>query len=69
MEAKIKEYPSQEITVLWNSSICVHCGKCAMGLPEVFKPKERPWIQVDGAPDAQIVEQVKKCPSGAISIK
>ncbi|MFT7546150.1 MAG: putative Fe-S cluster protein YjdI, partial [Gammaproteobacteria bacterium] len=36
---------------------------------EVFKPKERPWIQPENASKEQIIEQVKKCPSGALSIQ
>jgi len=33
----------------------------------VFNPMERPWIKMENAPSERIVEQVKKCPSGALS--
>jgi uncharacterized Fe-S cluster protein YjdI len=36
-------------------------------LPQVFNPKERPWIKADAASTQQIIDQVKKCPSGALS--
>jgi len=39
------------------------------GLPEVFKPKESPWVQTENATKERIIEQVLKCPSGALSIK
>ena len=29
--------------------------------------RENPWINVNGAPAATIIEQVKRCPSGALS--
>jgi len=33
----------------------------------VFNPNEKPWIKMDGASTERIIEQVKKCPSGALS--
>lgn len=65
----MKEYPKEDITVLWNAEKCIHSGICARGLSEVFKPKERPWIQTENATKEEIVNQVLKCPSGALSLK
>ena len=42
-------YGNDEVTVLWRPSLCIHSGICARGLPGVFKPRERPWVVVDGA--------------------
>jgi uncharacterized Fe-S cluster protein YjdI len=36
-------------------------------LPEVFKPKEKPWITPKDSTTEKIIAQVKKCPSGALS--
>jgi uncharacterized Fe-S cluster protein YjdI len=36
-------------------------------LPKVFKPKERPWIIIDAETSEVLVNQVKQCPSGALS--
>jgi len=65
----IKEYKKDGITVEWEASICIHAGKCVKTLPQVFKPKERPWIQVENASVSAIEAAVLKCPSGAIRIK
>ena len=65
----IKEYPSETLTVVWQPGKCIHCGKCAMGLSSVFKPREKPWINTGNASDEEIRAQVAKCPSGALSIK
>jgi len=64
----MKTYKKEDISVGWEANKCIHAGFCARQLSEVFKPKERPWIQVENATKAQIIEQVKKCPSGALSI-
>ncbi len=56
-----------DITVLWQPELCKHSTLCWKGLIEVFNPKERPWINMDGASSEKIIEQVKKCPSGALS--
>ena len=64
-----KEYSNGEITVVWQSGLCVHSGMCVKNLSSVFKPKESPWIKMDAASTKEIIETVKKCPSGAISIK
>ena len=65
-QKKIK-YTNGEVTVIWQPEICQHSGFCWTGLIEVFNPKERPWIKMDGATTERIIEQVKKCPSGALS--
>ena len=61
------EYRNGELTVVWKPKTCQHATLCWKGLIEVFNPKERPWIKMDGASTERIIEQVKKCPSGALS--
>ena len=63
----VKEYSNGEVTIVWKPDICIHAAFCANGLPEVFDPKARPWINAEGASTEAIVAQVKKCPSGALS--
>jgi uncharacterized Fe-S cluster protein YjdI len=64
-----KRYPNGEITVVWKPDLCIHSGICARGLPKVFDPRRRPWVEVQHADTKTIVEQVAKCPSGALSIE
>ena len=33
----------------------------------MFNPKARPWIDPEGASTEEIVAQIEKCPSGALS--
>jgi len=65
-ERKIK-YTNGEITVVWKPEFCQHSTRCFTQLPEVFNPKVRKWIDTNGAPSERIIEQVKKCPSGALT--
>lgn len=65
-----KKYSNGEVTIVWQPAVCIHSTLCWRGegaLPEVFNPQERPWIKPEGADTARIIEQVKKCPSGALS--
>lgn len=68
-EGIVKEYTKEGTTVRWKPNLCIHSEKCWRGLYSVFNPKNHPWVNMDGAPVDRIVEQVGKCPSGALSIK
>lgn len=63
----IKDYSNGDVKVIWKPDICVHSGMCVKSLPEVFRPKEKPWIKIDAAASNQIMNAVEKCPSGAVS--
>ena len=62
-----KHYTNGEVTVVWQSALCRHGGACARGLPLVFNPRRRPWIELQHADSASITAQVERCPSGALS--
>ncbi|WP_422107457.1 (4Fe-4S)-binding protein [Winogradskyella sp.] len=64
---KIKEYSNGEVTVVWEAEKCIHSAMCVKGLPNVFQPNERPWIKVDAASTDELINTIKKCPSGALS--
>ena len=68
-ENPIKEYTNGEVTVLWEASKCTHSANCVKNLSELFKPKEKPWVQMENSTSEKIVSTVAKCPSGALSIK
>lgn len=60
-------YTNGEITIVWKPTTCIHSTLCWKGLLEVFNPKKRPWIDATAASTDEIIAQVKKCPSGALS--
>ncbi len=61
------KYSNGEITVIWKPDLCIHSGNCVKGSPEVFKPKEKPWVQAENSTSKQIMETIDTCPSGALS--
>ena len=65
----IREYTRDDITVVWQPSLCIHSAKCVLELRSVFNPQARPWVNMEGAAVERIVEQVKRCPSGALSCR
>lgn len=62
-----KKYSNGEVTIVWKPGMCIHSAICFRGLGEVFDPQKRPWITPEGSTTERIIEQVKKCPSGALS--
>ncbi len=69
MDDIIKEYSKDDVTVVWQPNKCIHSTNCWRGLPKAFNPKEKPWIALDNVTAEEIIQQVMKCPSGALSIK
>jgi uncharacterized Fe-S cluster protein YjdI len=66
-EATIKyPHPNGEITVLWSPKKCIHAGVCVSMLPQVYYPKERPWCKPEKSVTEDLIEQINKCPSGAL---
>ena len=64
-----KEYAKDDLVVVWRPELCIHAGVCFRTLPEVFRPRERPWIQLDKSEKDRIISTVQACPTSAISLK
>jgi len=62
-----KRYSNEEISVIWKQGLRQHSTNCWKGLINVFDPRKKPWININGDAPEQIIKQVKKCPSGAPS--
>ncbi len=61
-----QEYSNGEITVVWKPNSCIHskiCWQAATGLPKVFNPKVKKWINLDEASSEEIIAQIDKCPA------
>jgi uncharacterized Fe-S cluster protein YjdI len=66
---KIIEYTNGDLTIVWKPEICQHAGVCVKMLPEVYHPKERPWVKPENANTEQLITQILKCPSGALTYR
>lgn len=67
MKEITKKYSNTDITVVWKPDQCIHSTICWKGLINVFDPRKRPWVNIEGAGTDDIIAQVDKCPSGALS--
>ena len=64
-----KVYTNGEVDIVWKPDLCKHSGICFKGLSVVFDPREKPWIRPHHASTDEIVNQIRKCPSGALSYR
>jgi CDGSH-type Zn-finger protein len=62
-----KSYVGKKLTIHDNRRICSHAAECVNNLPTVFRLNARPWIDPDAATLEEIVNTIRKCPSGALS--
>jgi uncharacterized Fe-S cluster protein YjdI len=69
MDKTDRNYTNGEITVYWQPRKCIHATTCYRELIEVFNPRKRPWVNMDGASTEEIVRVVKLCPTEALTFK
>ncbi len=62
-----KEYSQGALTVVWKPNKCIHAGVCVKTLPQVYNPKDKPWIKPENATSEKLITQISQCPSGALS--
>lgn len=67
MDKTDRKYTNGEITVFWKPKLCIHATTCYRELIEVFNPRKRPWVDMEGAPTEEIIRVVKLCPTKALA--
>ncbi|BAO76676.1 (4Fe-4S)-binding protein [Winogradskyella sp. PG-2] len=66
MDINSNVFSNEEITVTYQPRCCANAGICAKQLSDVFRNSVIPWIDLEGAQTEAIINQVNKCPSGAL---
>lgn len=64
---KKKSYTGNSIIIHDNRRICSHAGECVKNLSSVFRLDVKPWIDPNGASAEDMIQTIRKCPSGALS--
>lgn len=69
MPRKIRSYESDDMVVEYDARRCIHAAECVHGLPSVFDPQKRPWIEPGGAAADELARVVERCPTGALQYR
>lgn len=65
--AKIRQYDGDGIRITYDADRCIHAAECVHGLPEVFDPNRKPWIDPGAAAADDLANVVRRCPTGALA--
>jgi uncharacterized Fe-S cluster protein YjdI/CDGSH-type Zn-finger protein len=64
-----RTYENDEIAVEWYPERCIHSGRCVAGLPDVFDPARKPWVDPAGHSADEIAAVIQNCPTGALHFR
>lgn len=63
----VHRYEGKDIVIHYDAKRCIHAAECVRGLPTVFDPQAKPWVQPDNASAEELAEVVRRCPTGALT--
>ena len=63
MAKTVFKYSNGDVKIVWQPELVDVSADCL----KFFKAKEKPWITPEGLTTEKKIQQVKKCPSGALS--
>lgn len=66
---RTREYQGDGIVVTYELQRCIHAAECVKGLPEVFDPGRRPWIDATRSGADSVARAVERCPTGALTYR
>src|SRR6266550_612854 len=66
---KVRRYDAEDITISYDLKRCIHAEECVRGLPRVFDPGRRVWVDATQANAGEIANTVQRCPTGALHFR
>ena len=64
---RVHRYEGTGIEVTYDASRCIHAARCVAGLPAVFDPERRPWVEPDRGDRDDVIRVIESCPTGALA--
>jgi CDGSH-type Zn-finger protein/uncharacterized Fe-S cluster protein YjdI len=64
----IHTYGGTHADVCWDERLCIHVGECGRAKGDLFVGGREPWCQPDLVTVDDVLDVVKRCPSGALSV-
>lgn len=68
-DKKIFTYKGKNVDVDWDGRICIHMGECGFAKGDLFVGGRDPWCQPDLTSVEDVIDVVKRCPTGALVFK
>jgi CDGSH-type Zn-finger protein/uncharacterized Fe-S cluster protein YjdI len=65
----VHKYTGHAVEIAYDAKLCIHAAECVRGAPEVFNPQAKPWVAADAASAEKIAQVVRRCPTGALTMK
>jgi len=62
-------YTGNDVEITYDVERCIHAAECANGLPGVFNPDRKPWVDPDGATVDEVAEVIRRCPTGSLKYR
>jgi CDGSH-type Zn-finger protein/uncharacterized Fe-S cluster protein YjdI len=68
-EKKPVSYEGRQADVQWDDRLCIHVGECGRAKNELFVAGRQPWCEPDRVSVDDVVDVVRRCPSGALTYR
>lgn len=68
-DKKVFTYKGKDVDVDWDGRICIHMGECGFAKGDLFVGGRDPWCQPDLTSVDDVIDVVKRCPTGALVYK
>jgi CDGSH-type Zn-finger protein/uncharacterized Fe-S cluster protein YjdI len=66
-DKKVFDYSGTQADVRWDGRLCIHIGECGRANNDLFVSGREPWCQPDCASPDEVVDVVRRCPTGALT--
>lgn len=63
------KYAGEKINVEWDGRLCIHIAECGYSEGDLFVGGRDPWCKPDLTTVDDVVDVVKRCPTGAITFE